>query len=54
MLKEEARREFIEIITLDVLTEAALHTHCLDPVCVCVCTSETSLHSVCLCIQIDR
>lgn len=34
MLREAARREFIAIITLDGLTEAALHTHCLAPVCV--------------------
>lgn len=39
MLREAARREFIAIITLDGLIEAALHTHCLAPVCVdlCVC-----------------
>lgn len=36
MLREAARREFIAIITLDGLSEAALHTHCLPPVCVCV------------------
>ena len=35
MLREAARREFIAIITLDGLTEAALHTHCLAPVYVC-------------------
>ena len=37
MLGEAARREFIAIITLDGLSEAALHTHCLPAVCVSVC-----------------
>lgn len=39
MLREAARREFIAIITLDGLTEAALHTHCLALLCVCVCVN---------------
>lgn len=34
MLREAARREFIAIITLDGLSEAALRTRCLAPVCV--------------------
>lgn len=35
--EDAARREFIAIITLDGLTEAALHTDCLAPVCVEMC-----------------
>lgn len=49
MLREAARREFMAIITLDGLTEAALHTHCLAPVCVCacvyVCKYDASCHA---------
>lgn len=43
MLRGAARREFIAIITLDGLIEAALHTHCLAPVCMemCVCVRDS-------------
>lgn len=43
MLRKAARREFIAIITLDGLIEAALRTRCLAPAReeMCVRESET-------------
>lgn len=45
MLREAARREFIAIITLDGLSEAALHTHCLALVFVCKYDASHHTHT---------
>lgn len=56
MLREAARSEFIAIITLDGLTEAAPHTHCLSPlcgwVCVCVCHMHMYVISLAECLSL--